>query len=309
MKNKLTFIQRSDRRASIILLGMAIAAVGGFIFFGSHYTRTALDTADTLIVDSLHRYIPRRRTPPAGYYKTADGRRAELFAFDPNTADSTDLLRLGLQPWQVRSVYHYRAKGGIYRKPADFARLYGLTQKQYRELEPYIHISSDYSPVSELALARGYDPYHESKPYKEYDRDTLRYPLKLKAGQTIDLSIADTTQLKKVPGIGSGYARAIMSYGKRLGGYVRVEQLREIDGFPVEALAYFRMGSVHTQKLNVNKLSVQQLRRHPYINFYQARAIEEFRRLRGPIKDIGELRLSPDFPPEAIERLRPYVAY
>lgn len=55
MKNKLTFIQRSDRRASIILLGMAIAAVGGFIFFGSHYTRTALDTADTLIVDSLHR--------------------------------------------------------------------------------------------------------------------------------------------------------------------------------------------------------------------------------------------------------------
>ena len=44
-------------------------------------------------------------------------------------------------------------------------------------------------------------------------------------------------------------------------------------------------------------------------NFVQAKAITDYRRLHGPIKSLQDLRLSKDFPPEAIERLLPYVAY
>lgn len=78
-----------------------------------------------------------------GYYYV-EGSKTQLFPFDPNTADSTQLLQLGLQPWMVRNIYKYRAAGGVYRKPSDFARLYGLTLKQYKILEPYIRISEDY---------------------------------------------------------------------------------------------------------------------------------------------------------------------
>ena len=59
---------------------------------------------------------------------------------------------------------------------------------------------------------------------------------------------------------------------KRLGGYVAVGQLLELDGFPEEALPYFSVVHPHTEKLNLNTLTLAQLRRHPYINFYQARA-------------------------------------
>ena len=38
----------------------------------------------------------------------------------------------------------------------DFARLYGLTRKQYRELEPYITIGDDYEPASTLASVQAY---------------------------------------------------------------------------------------------------------------------------------------------------------
>ena len=44
-------------------------------------------------------------------------------------------------------------------------------------------------------------------------------------------------------------------------------------------------------------------------NFLQAKAITDYRRLHGPIRSLGDLRLSRDFPPEAIARLAPYVAY
>jgi DNA uptake protein ComE-like DNA-binding protein len=59
----------------------------------------------------------------------------------------------------------------------------------------------------------------------------------------------------------------------------------------------------------VNKVALQQLRRHPYINFYRAKAIMDYRRLHGNLKSLQDLRLSKDFPPEVIERLTPYVSF
>jgi DNA uptake protein ComE-like DNA-binding protein len=40
-----------------------------------------------------------------------------------------------------------------------------------------------------------------------------------------------------------------------------------------------------------------------------ARAITDYRRLYGPLKSLDDLRLSKDFPPEAIARLTPYVQF
>ena len=56
-------------------------------------------------------------------------------------------------------------------------------------------------------------------------------------------------------------------------------------------------------------MSLDELRRHPYINYYQAKAIVDYRRLHGKLSSLDDLRLSPDFPPEAIRRLEPYVEY
>ena len=256
---------------------------------------------------------------------TSEGRH--LFPFDPNTATAEELQQLGLAPYQVRNIIKYRSKGGVYRSPMDFARLYGLTRKQYRELEPYITISDEYEPASTLASVQAYIAKKEAdkhaahaayeaykaqntyKPNKGNERDTLRYPLKLKVGEHINLATADTSQLKKVPGIGSGWARAIVNYGKRLGGYVVVGQLQEIDGFPEEALPYFSVVNPHTEKINLNTATLTQLRKHPYMNFYQSRAICDYRRLKGKLTNLSQLHLLKDFTPETIERLRPYVAF
>ncbi len=245
-------------------------------------------------------------------YAVPPSQQPECFYFDPNTADSTELLRLGLQPWQVRNIYRYRAKGGVYRKKEDFARLYGLTVKDYRRLEPYIRISEDYLPASTLVGGKGDindRNYRDYSNYSTYKKDSLRYPVKIRKGEHVVLNIADTAMLRQVPGIGAYYAKEIVRYGKWLGGYVSVDQLDEIDNFPEEAKKYFVIEKSDPQKLNVNKLTLQQLRRHPYINFYQAKAITDYRRLHGNIKSLQDLRFSSDFTDEDIRRLEPYIAY
>jgi DNA uptake protein ComE-like DNA-binding protein len=112
-----------------------------------------------------------------------------------------------------------------------------------------------------------------------------------------------------VPGIGPYFARKIVQYGQRLGGYVSVDQLDEIEDFPLDSKNYLVVQNASPHKLNINQLSLNELKRHPYINFYQARAITDYRRLHGPIRSLYDLKLSKDFPQEAINRLLPYVAY
>lgn len=290
MFRELFYLHKSDRK--VVLLLLSIAAVALLVI---EFTATEPETETPVALpDSTTAAAPQLAEP---FYADVPQRRIELSPFDPNTADSTRLLRLGLQPWQVRNIYKYRAAGGIYRTKADFARLYGLTVKQYRELEPYIRISADYLPASTLVKEETHAP------------DTLRYPKKLAPGETVDLSTADTTVLRRVPGIGSYYARRIADYGNRLGGYVNTGQLQEIEGFPAEALPYFTISATDIRKLNINRLPLSDLRRHPYLNYYQAKAIVDYRRRHGRIADLDDLRLLPDFSAESIGRLRPYVEY
>ena len=129
------YLPKSDRSVLIVVL---IAIVGIILLiFGirGNECNTIADVKDSLGMQK--RAISSRNFYPNDYrYAQAGELKTERFAFDPNTADSTQLLRLGLKPWQVRAIYKYRAHGGIFRRPADFARLYGLTRGQYRSLAP-----------------------------------------------------------------------------------------------------------------------------------------------------------------------------
>lgn len=133
-------------------------------------------------------------------------------------------------------------------------------------------------------------------------------PKKLSEGEYVNVNQADTLSLMKIPGIGKGLATAILSYRERLGGFYAKSQLLEIYGIPNDIEKYIIVdGSV--RKIDINKLSVTQLRKHPYLNFYQAKSIWEYRQKYGKIKNIKQLSLRPEFTEEDMNRLQPYLAY
>lgn len=320
----LFLMHKSDQRILLTLLLVATLIVCGMVVIDGNSDE--LMAGDEQLADSAavrnEANRPTRNSESEvsnrshKYYGDYVMKKSERFFFDPNTADSSQLLRLGLQPWQVRNIYKYRAAGGIYRQKEDFALLYGLTQKEYRELEPYIRISSDYQPAA-LLVKRGKDrhaggeseggmPAEDGK--KSAGRDSLSY--KLTEGMTVSLSTADSAQLRRVPGIGYYFARRILAYRERLGGYVSIDQLDEIEDFPAEAKHFFTVDTnAAVRKLNLNTLSLNELKRHPYINYYQARAIVDYRRVKGKLTSLDDLQLLRDFSAEARQRLAPYVKF
>ena len=311
---ELFYLRKDDRKVLLVLIAVIALSTCGVYYLGG---RGADDVslADTLAAQAVGRpytgTADKKDVAPIGDVK----HESELFSFDPNTADSTILLRLGLPRWQVRSIYKYRANGGVYRCKEDFAQLRGLTLKKYRELEPYIQIADQFRPASEFVHRPGF-----SKPVSSNETSgtgsTLsgeseggRRYAKISDGETVDLASMDTLQFRIVPGIGSVTSRAIVSLGRRLGGYASVSQLMEVSGFPESALKYFRLSKVEVKKVNINRLSLDRLRSHPYINFYMARDITEYRHKNGSIHSLYELKIYPTFTDDVIKRLTPYVDY
>jgi DNA uptake protein ComE-like DNA-binding protein len=226
-----------------------------------------------------------------------DKQEPVLLPFNPNHADSVSLRRLGLSARITRNLLRYRAKGGKFRSAADFKKLYGMSDEQYRTLAPYIYIAPEDTarPVIRQVPVSQFTEYPKVEKYS--------------TGTQIDLNLADTTELKKIPGIGSGYARRIVSYRKRLGGYYRIEQLAEIE-LPVDSLrSWFTLTTGNIRCLNLNKANAEQLMHHPYINFYQAKAIVEYRKKRGKLRSLKPFVLYEEFTEEELKRLENYVCY
>ncbi len=139
---------------------------------------------------------------------------------------------------------------------------------------------------------------------------TLSYTAKSNPVSPLDLNASDSALLVTLPGIGPAYAARILRYREQLGGFHDISQLMEIEGLPDSLMKWFVLtDTVPIRKISVNTLSLAQLRRHPYIDFYQARAIVEYRQERGNIKGPDQLSFMEEFTDRDLERLAPYLDY
>lgn len=69
-------------------------------------------------------------------------KEASLFYFNPNKLPKDSFILLGLSARTAGSIIRYREKGGYFRRPEDFSRIYNLATADYERLAPYIQIAS-----------------------------------------------------------------------------------------------------------------------------------------------------------------------
>ena len=138
------YYSRSERRVILLLLGLLIILGISWLVCWRLYRPEYVSQEDSAEIDSFLASVKQRETAYAKRNYTAPGVRkgqeVVLFDFNPNTADSVQLKKLGLPSFVVRNILRYREKGGVFRTPEAFARIYGLTEEQYLLLKPYVQI-------------------------------------------------------------------------------------------------------------------------------------------------------------------------
>lgn len=224
-----------------------------------------------------------------------------LINFNPNTIDSLSLVRMGFPVRVVRNLIKYRRAGGSFKKVDDLAKIYGLTEKQFETVAPFVQLPTELRREKPIVED---DSTMAIKPQRY-----IEHIVKFDEGTQVDLNMVDTSDLKRIPGIGSGIARQIVQYRQRLGGFYEVNQLKDLPYFNDDMLHWFRLDEVHLEKIEINKAGLEQLRNHPYMNFYKAKVILEHRRKRGKINDISQLSFYEEFSDDDIKRLSPYLSF
>ena len=128
----------------------------------------------------------------------------------------------------------------------------------------------------------------------------------------IDINTADTTQLKQLPGIGSAFAKWIVNYREKLGGYCETEQLLEVyrmDTARFNSIKdYVKIYSTFTpNKLRINSDAFKVLLKHPYLDYEAVKKIANYREQKGMITSWEQLQkiLSDGINP----KLRYYIDY
>ena len=200
------------------------------------------------------------------------------FVFNPNTITLDSLCMLGLSPRQAQTIINYRSKGGRFRRPEDFSRMYVVSEELFLRLRPFIVIPSESSGTK-----HGVNVPMFGKTDGLGTKQGLNVPKLEKSGQEgaklmmVELNEADSSTLVTLYGIGPFYAQRIIEYRKRLGGFHSPEQLMEIPG--IDSARY---GGV-AKRVTADPLKIRRFRldsagkhfliNHPYIGAYAARGI------------------------------------
>lgn len=297
--------KQEARAATICAVVLAIVAAFAYALsrFGTHDETVEVSEAERLQLQALQQQLDAEKTSEKRTAETTF-QSARLFPFDPNRDDSATLREIGFSEWQVANLMKYRRRGGKWRSPDDFRRLYGLSEADFQRLRPYIRIAAEDRRQAHSFEAEEYYgiPKGEKPQYEKVE--------KLAEGTTLSLNEADTTALKRIPGVGSYYASKIVKYRDRLGGFVSVSQINEVEGLPPGAVRWFTVEAHPTvRKISINKATFKELVRHPYLSYEQTKAIVNHVRMYGPLRSWKDLRLYKEFSEADFSRLDPYVVF
>jgi len=269
----------------IVSLLMVCAAILNLSFYV--LTSHKDDKAMVFVPVEAPEYHYKSNGESSGFYQDSKSNQsAKLFNFDPNVVSFEELLRLGFSEKVAHIFLNYRNKGGRFYKKEDVQKIYGVSDKLYHALEPYILIGN--SPNNE-----------NQKKYADH-----------KEPETLDINQASPMEYEKLKGIGKGFAYKICNFRDKLGGFVSIDQVGETYGLSDSVFQQIkpilRLQNPVPKKINLNTASVEAMDAHPYIAKWQAEDIVNNR----PIKDLDHLFTLKSFKKKDYnQRLIPYITF
>lgn len=225
----------------------------------------------------------------------------ELFDFNPNTINDADWIKLGLKEWQIKTINNYKSKGGEFRIKSDASKIYGLADTLYKLLYPYIQL-----PEEKIQNSTNFN-----KTYTKFEKPNNSFEKKNNINKIIDINTADTTELKTLKGIGSAFSKRIIKYRESLGGFIKIEQLKEVYGITEEMYnqnkSLLSISTNHLNLININTVDLETLKKHPYIDWNLAKTIVSYRKSHGSYKDVNDIKQIHLVTDEIYTKIAPYL--
>lgn len=289
-KNNILFLSKSEIRGISIILALIIIVFGLSVIDFRTWEKMG-NNREKEIMNFINQRKQKEHNPiPKEKFAMTENSEQNEFNFhnfDPNKMSINDWKSFGLSDFQIRMLTNYISKGGKFRKAEDFSKIYGIDKELYNKLKPYIQI----------------DTTSIIPTYKKTEKRKF----------TIEINAASIEDMLDIPGIGPGFAKRIIAYKERLGGYFDSTQLLEVFGMDTlkyrQILPYFVYQKDSIHKKEINKEDFRALIKHPYISKKTAYKIIQYRQQFGEIKTSVQLKKALQLPDKEVEKLEKYIKF
>jgi competence protein ComEA len=241
-----------------------------------------------------------------------------LFEFNPNTARFEEFVQLGLSEKTARSICNYRDKGGQFRKPEDFSKIYTLSKSDFERLLPYIRLSEraekdgmaetgrkeklppelfafDPNTASEAELRRLGLPERTARSIANYRSKGGRFKTKTDLQKIYTLAEEDYERLEPFVQIAAAPAPPPPTEG-----IPRAATYSGGGGFPTKKAAF-------TGVLDINRAALEHWQQLPGIGEKRARQIVNFREKLGGFLSVGQVAETWGLPDSVFQNIKPLL--
>lgn len=284
MENPLDFSKRS-RRAILIFTGvMLVLVLIPRVYFLLH-PADDFEFHQTELQKEAFENFEYKKKEKTGYNKKNRFSRPKS-KFDPNQYSEEQWMTLGLSKKQVAVLMKYKSSG--FYAPEDLKKVFVISDEFFNIIKDSL--------------------IYPQKPTREYRNETVLISNEIRK---VELNSASLEELMDVKGIGKFYAEKIIQKRNELQGFVNENQLLEIWKFDSEKLEtispYITVNSMLVQPFDINTVSVNELKKHPYFSYNIANSIVKLRTQLGSYKRIEDLKKSVLISDELYEKIKPYV--
>lgn len=216
---------------------------------------------DSLNLQRISSYVQFPKPEYTFRNKEVEAITLSLEQFDPNTITTQEMGKMGLPRSAWQGIVSFRTKYRPFKERQDIYKVYGID-----------------SSLADLIL-----------PWLEIKADSIQV---VQSNEPIDINCADSVLLSRVPGLGPYRAKRILDWRTRLGGFHSLNQLlvhHIIDSLQLPQVEQGVYCGPLQGYVYLNYDDLEALQAHPYINYYLARNIIDFRERVRAFKKEEEL--------------------
>ncbi len=203
----------------------------------------------------------------------------KVYPFNPNFITDYKGYKIGMSVSEIDRLLAYRKLNKYVNSPKEFQSVTKVSDSLLNAISPYFKFPDWVTNKK------------EGNTFKKFAYAAFAKKEKI---AIIDINQATQEDLIKIYGIGEAISNRILKFKESLGGFVSMEQMKDVWGLSPEVIenlnshfAIFKLPQL--KKIDINNASIKDLSKFPYFNYQIARQIVTFRSMNGDFKNIEDL--------------------
>ena len=290
-KLKSLFVFTSDQRKGIFALLFFIIALQFAYFFVDFSIPTNEDPEEQKWL-SLQPQVDSMKMDIAN-------KRPKMYLYNPNFITDYKGYKLGMSVDEIDRLLAFRKENKYVNSSQEFQNVTKVSDSLLNVMSPYFKFP---------------DWVNNRKKYKEFKKYPNQAFAKKEKIVLIDINQATKEDLIKIYGIGEAISVRILKQKEVLGGFVSMEQMKDVWGLSPEVIenlnSHFKVSVLpNFKKIDINNASLKELSQFYYFKYPLAKEIVTYRSMKGNISNIEDLTKIKGFPVDKAKTIELYLAF